>query len=169
MKGRKSIVAFWVLVYILVAGLGAYAFDTVSGLPGRGHGHHRGGFLKVLTQLNLTDSQKQEIAGILKQHRDEAQEFRNNLFKARTALMETITATDFNEAAVRKAAGQLAGYGEDLAVLRAKVFAKIKEQLTVEQQETVQRIKADLASRMQKRIAHKIGFLDQWIDENSGQ
>jgi Spy/CpxP family protein refolding chaperone len=169
MKGRKSIVAFWVLVYILVAGLGAYAFDTVTGLPGKGHGHHRGGFLKVLTQLNLTDSQKQEIAGILKQHRDEAQELRNNLFKARTALMEIITATDSNETAVRGTARQVAGYGEELAVLRAKLFARIKEQLTPEQLETVQKIKADLALRMQKRIAHKIGFWDQWIDENSGQ
>lgn len=169
MKGRKSIVAFWVLVYILVAGLGVYAFDTVSGLPGRGHGQHGGGFLKVLTQLDLTDSQKQEIAGILKQHRDGAQEVRNNLFKARKALMEAITAPNFDETTVRTAVRQVAVYGEEMAVLRARMFQEINSRLTPEQQETVQKLRADLASRMQKRIARKTGLLDQWILENTGQ
>lgn len=171
MKGRKSIVAFWVLVYILVAGLGVYALDTVSGVPGPGpgHGHYRGGFLKVLTQLDFTDVQKQEIAGILKQHRDGARELRRNLIKSRTALMKAVTAPNFDENAVRTAVRQVAVCGEELAVLRARTFSEINSRLTPEQQETVRKIRADLASRMHKRIERKTGLIDRWIDENAPQ
>jgi Spy/CpxP family protein refolding chaperone len=167
MKGSKSIVAFWVLVYILVGYLGVYALDTAPDPLARGRGHHQGRFLKVLAQLNLTDLQKRDIAGILKQHREEVQELRSSMVKARSALVETITANQFNEAAVREAARQAAENGEQLAVLRAKIFGEIRNLLTPEQQETFQKIKADFASRMQKRIANKVGMMNQWIDENS--
>ena len=164
MKGRKSIVAFWVLVYILVGWLGVYAIDAPPGVPKGGHGH---GFLKVLSQLNLTDAQKQGIAGILKQHHEEAQDFRNHMFEARTALMEAITANDFNESAVRTAAQQAAENGEQLAVLRAKIFSEIRQLLTPEQQETLQKIKTDFTSHMKERVDHRIRMMDQWIDQNS--
>jgi Spy/CpxP family protein refolding chaperone len=167
MKGSKSIVAFWVLVYILVGSLGVYALDTASRPPERGRGHHRG-FQKVLAQLNLTATQKQEIAGILKQHREEAQELRNNMFKARTALMEAITATDSTESAVREAARKAAETGEQLAVLRAKIYGQIRELLTPEQQETLLKVKADFTLRMKERMGHRIQRMDQWIEENSG-
>jgi len=167
MKGSKSIVAFWVLVYTLVGVLGVCAFDTVSGFPERGPGHHRG-FLKVLAQLNLTDTQKQDIAGILKQHREEMQELRSGMLKARTALMEAITANEFNESAVREAARQAAETGEQRAVLRAKIFGEIRKLMTPEQQEMLQKIKADFASRIHQRSGHKMGLMDQWIDQNGG-
>jgi Spy/CpxP family protein refolding chaperone len=169
MKGRKSIVVLWVLVYIFTGWLGAYALETPSDVSRKGHGHHRGGFLRVLTQLNLTDAQRQDIAAILKQHREQARELRTHMFEARKGLMEAITANDPNEVAVRAASRQVADNMEQMAVLRAAVYGEIRKQLTPEQQETLQKIKADFGARMQRRIEHGMSLMDQWIDENSGQ
>ena len=169
MKGSKSIAVFWILVYIFAGCLGVYALDTPSDVSGKGHGHHRGGFFKVLTQLNLTDAQKQDIATILKQHREQSQELRAHMFEARKGLMEAITANEPNEEAVRAAARQVADNMEQMAVLRATVYGEIRKQLTPEQQETLQKIKADFGARMQRRTEHKMSLTDRWIDENSGQ
>jgi len=169
MKGRKSIVVFWVLVYIFAGGLGVYALDTPSDVSGKGHGHHRGGFFKVLTQLNLTDAQKQDIATILKQHREQSQALRTHMFEARKGLMEAITANDPNEDAVRAASRKVADNMEQMAVLRATVYGEIRKQLTPEQQETLKKVKADFGARMQRRMEHGMSLMDHWIDENSGQ
>jgi Spy/CpxP family protein refolding chaperone len=167
MKGGRSIAAFWVLVYILFGWLGVYALESAQDPLGRGRGHHQGRFLKVLAQLNLTDSQKREVAGILRQHREALQELRNSMFTTRIALMEAVTADEFNEGTVREAARQAAERAAQLAILRGKVFGEIRKLLTPEQQEALRKIMADFAWRLQNRTAHKVGLMNQWIDENN--
>jgi len=168
MKGMKSIVVFWVLVYILAGWVGVYALDSAPGTPGKGHGRHGERFLKVLDQLNLTESQKHDIAGILKQNREQARELRSEMFAARRLMAEAITGSAYNEDAVRYAARQAAQVEEQSAVMRAKVFDEIRRLLTTEQLETVQKIKADFASKGQGRMQHRMSPIDRWIDQNSG-
>jgi periplasmic protein CpxP/Spy len=168
MKGMKSIVVFWVLVYILAGWIGVYALDSSSaGSSGKGHGRHGQGFLKVLDQLNLTDAQKHDIANILKQNREQARELRSEMFAARKLQIEASTGSAYNEAAVRDAVRQAAQIEEQLAVMRAKVFDEIRKLLTAEQMETIQKIKADFASKIQRRIERKSSPVDLWIDQNS--
>jgi Spy/CpxP family protein refolding chaperone len=169
MRGMKSIVAFWVLTYIFAGWLGVYALDSAPPVPGKTHGGHGRGFLKVLTQLNLTDSQKQDIANTLKQHREEIRDLRSKMFDTKKALLDAVTANEFSEEAVRGAARQTAGIEEQFAVLRAKLFDEIRKLLTLEQQETLTQLKADFASRMQAWRERRMSRMDQWIDENSGQ
>jgi Spy/CpxP family protein refolding chaperone len=167
MKGIKGIVAFWVLTVILTAWAGAYALDEAPCGPGKGHGGPGKGFLKVLSQLNLTESQKYDIAGLLKQHREEMQEFGNKMFEAKKALLEAVTANEFEEQAVRGAARQAADIEEQLALLKARLFGEMRKFLTPEQQETLLQLKGDFASKMQHWKAHRMSRMDDWIDENS--
>jgi periplasmic protein CpxP/Spy len=169
MKGVKSIVVFWVLVYILVGWIGVYALDSVPGPSGKGHGRHGERFLKVLDQLNLTESQKHDIAYILKQNREQARELRREMFAARRLVVEAITGNAYNEEAVREAAQKAALVGEQLAVMRAKVFDQIRGLLTPEQLEKIQKIKADSASKINRRMENRMSPIDRWIDQNSGQ
>ncbi len=81
--------------------------------------------------------------------------------------MEAVTADEFNEGTVREAARQAAERGEQLAILRGKIFGEIRKLLTPEQHEALRKIKADFAWRLQNRTAHKVGLMNQWIDENN--
>jgi periplasmic protein CpxP/Spy len=169
MKGMKSIVVFWVLVYILAGWVGVYALDSAPGPSGKGHGGHGQGFLKVLDQLNLTESQKHDIANILKQNREQARELRSEMFAARKLQVEAITGSAFNEDAVRDAVRRAAHFEEQQAVMKAKVFHEIRKLLTTEQLETLQKMKADFGSKMQQRMERRISSIDRWIDQTSDQ
>lgn len=168
MKGTRSIVAFWVLVYILFGWMGVYAADTPPGHPGKGHGRHGEGFAKIVDQLKLTESQKHEIAVILKQNREEAQGLRDEIMEARKSLGEAITGDAFNEDAVREAVRKAAHTGEELAVLRAKAFDAVRKVLTPEQIETLQKIKAHCSSRIRHGIGHGMAPMDRWIAQYGG-
>ena len=167
MKGVKGIVTFWILTYILVGWLGVYAFGTTPCALGKAPDGYGGELLGAFTSLNLTDFQKRDIANVLKQHQDEMRELEHRMIEARNALLDAITANDLNEGAVREAAQRASDTQEKLAVLRAKTFDEIRRRLTLEQQETLQQIKVDFASRIQGQIESRTSLIDQWIDENS--
>jgi Spy/CpxP family protein refolding chaperone len=167
MKGTKGIAVFLVLTYILVGWVGVYAIDTAPPGHGKGHGRHGGGFQEALTRLNLSDPQKHDIANVLKEHREEMLGLRSQMFEAKKALFAAVTAKEFDENVVLAAATQAAEVEKNLAVMRAKLFDKIRDRLTLDQQTELQQLVADFASRMQKHMEHKSSMLDRWIDENS--
>jgi periplasmic protein CpxP/Spy len=167
MKGTKGIAVFWVLTYILVGWASAYAIDAAPAGHWKGHGRHGGAFQEALTRLNLSDAQKHDIASVLKQHREEMLGLRSQMFEAKKALFAAVTASEFDESAVLTAATQAGEVEKNLAVMRAKLFDKIRDRLTPEQQTQLQQLVADFASRMQKHMEHKTSMIDRWIDENS--
>lgn len=97
----------------------------------------RGGGFRFLRHLDLTETQKTEIRTILDNHRsDEAvQALRENLQNARQAVRNAVRSETFDESAVRNAHKTAAGYAEEMAVHRAKVFGEINAVLTPEQRE----------------------------------
>ncbi|MFW6239280.1 MAG: Spy/CpxP family protein refolding chaperone, partial [Thermodesulfobacteriota bacterium] len=97
----------------------------------------RGGGFRFLRHLDLTETQKTEIRTILDTHRsDEAvQDLRNNLQNARQAARDAVRSETFDESAVRNAHKTAAGYAEEMAVHRAKVYSEINAVLTPEQRE----------------------------------
>jgi Spy/CpxP family protein refolding chaperone len=167
MKGMKGMVAFCILTVILVGWVGVYAVEANPGCPMKGFGKHGGMFQEVLTKLQLSDSQKQDVANVLKQHREEMQGLRSQMFDARQALFQAVTADPANEHAVREAAAKAADLEVQLAVNRAKVFGEIRKLLTAEQQTTLQKLTSEFASRRHMGMGHKSGMMDRWIEENS--
>jgi Spy/CpxP family protein refolding chaperone len=167
MKGIKGFAVFWVLMYILVGWVGVYAVDAAPPGHGKGHGRHGGAFQEALTRLNLSDAQKHDIANVLKQHREEMLGLRSQMFEAKKALFAAVTANEFDEDAVVAAAIQAGEAEKQLALMRAKLFDRIRDRLTPQQKSELEQLVADFASRMQKHMEHKTSMLDRWIDENS--
>lgn len=93
------------------------------------------GFGQVGSQLNLTPEQRQTIQGLLREARPTLQPLLEKLDEQRKQLSKVTESTPIDEAAIRAKATNLATMEADLAVEKAKLFAKIKETLTPEQVE----------------------------------
>lgn len=167
MKGIKGMVAIWVLTVILVGWAGVYGVEARPDCPMQGYGKHGGMFRQFLTRLDLSEAQERDIANLLKQHREEMQGLRTQMVAARQAQIAAMTASPFDEAAVRDTAVKAADLEVQLTVNRAKVFSEIRKLLTAEQQATLQQLTSEFASRRHKGFEHKGRMLDRWIEENS--
>ncbi len=126
-----------------------------------------GGILKTLAQLDLTDSQKQQIAGILKQHRAEIRSATDPLVDARKQLFETVHADSFNEQAVRDACRKVAGCQEQMAVTRARLISELKTILTPEQKNVIQEARARVLEQLPARLDNVRDMVDTWLDKHS--
>lgn len=120
-----------------------------------------------LRKLNLTDAQKQEIASILKDKRDEAKTLATQMADARKNLFTVMSSPEYNDAAVQQAAQQIAQVHEQMIVLRAQIFHQVQGILTPEQQTKLAAMRARFGEKMQDRIEHRFDRLDKWIDAHS--
>jgi protein CpxP len=131
-----------------------------------GHGGHRGGGfagLKMLMQLDLTDSQKTQIRDMLPAYRAEQEVRRDALRDKRQKMRDLIEAERFDEEAVRQAFRATAPLMEDMAVSRAQFMHDLKAVLTPEQ---VDRFKAKHMNREKHRDEHRRvreAMLDTWL------
>ena len=166
MKQRKRIVAIWALAVILAGSLGVSSVEARPNCPMQGFGPHGGMFKGLLPRLELTDSQRQEVANVLKQHRDEVQGLRSQMMEARQALFKAVTANPANEDAVREAAARAAEFEVQLAVNRARVFDEIRKLLTAEQQATLEKLTSEFASRSHQGFHHRGRMMDRWFEKS---
>jgi len=129
-----------------------------SGGPGAGQpqGHMRRGaaaapdrrhrpgqdtiFQLIERRLDLTDEQREQIRQIRQTHRQEQQNARQAVADARKALQDVI-ATDTERAEIRTAATALGTAIGEQAVVRANTLKAIKEILTDEQREELEKMK----------------------------
>ena len=101
-----------------------------------GHwGHHE---WQMFKGLNLTSTQKEQMKNIMKGHHKEFMEGKIAVLQARQNLMVTTTSGTFDQSAVQKAAGDMSGAREKMAILHAKVFSEVMPILTPDQQAVVQ-------------------------------
>jgi Spy/CpxP family protein refolding chaperone len=164
MKRMKTITVILAMALIF----GGNVFTAMAQDHSSGDRGFKGGFIKELfTKLQLSEVQKQEIATILKQHKEKAQPLRQSTIEARMELMEAITADEFNESAVREAAGKVAQSAEELAVLRAEICRDVKQILTPEQLETFRQWKEEMKGKLQKRMEKMQSRMDNWIDAHT--
>ncbi len=166
MKQRKRIAAIWALAVILAGSLGVSSVEARPNCPMQGFGPHGAMFKGLLPRLELTDSQKQEVADVLKQHRDEVQGLRSQMMEARQALFKAVTANPANEGAVREAAARAAEFEVQLAVNRARVFDEIRKLLTPEQQATLEKLTGEFASRKHHGFHHRGRMMDRWFEKS---
>ena len=146
-------------VIVALVGSGAAALYAQGTARGRGAGPFgpggpggRGfaaGF--ALGQLDLSDTQKQQIRDITKRHRDQTQPVVQRLQQAMEAQRAAIEAIPVNEPVVRSAAQDVAAAQADMAVEQARLHSDIFAVLTVEQQEKAKQLEAQAQARAQER------------------
>lgn len=125
---------------------------------GKGFG---GPFMAELDKLNLTADQSQQIASIVKLSREDMKAAMTQWTEAREALDRQTQTGPFDEQSVRAACKKAAAAGEETAVLRAKITGQIRAVLTSDQQATLDKIRAEARSKMQKRFAKERGATDK--------
>jgi periplasmic protein CpxP/Spy len=108
------------------------------------------GDLGLLRGLDLTEDQRAQVRQIMQGHRDEFRAVSERLQAAHRAQQDAVTATPFDENAVRARAADVAAIQADAAVLRAKVHSDVFAVLTPEQQAKAAELKVQREQRMQQ-------------------
>ena len=139
-------------VVVVVAG-GAMAFAQGPGPRGsRGGGPGIGRGLP-LREIELTDAQRDQVRQLMEQQRESSRALFERARAARIAQQQAIDAIPFSEPAVRAAMAASAEVEADLAVQEARLQNEIYGLLTSEQQQQLQKIRADREARMKERLA----------------
>ena len=125
----------------------ARPFMGRGGGPGGRFGGPGGpmGMLPMLgRELNLTDTQRDQVKAIAQSHASEWQALADRERTARAALNAVVTADTIDEAAIRQKSSEVAAVDADMAVARAHAHAEVMQILTADQ-------KAQLKAMQSKR------------------
>jgi periplasmic protein CpxP/Spy len=160
MKHRGVVAA--AVAAVLVTGIAVSVVAQPQGTPanppqGMRHGGPggpmggRGGIgLPGLRQLDLSDTQKEQIQTITQSHRDEMRQMAERTREAQRGLDATAEGTSVDEAGIRAKSTALAAALADGAILRAKINAEILGVLTAEQQQKLTELRAQHQQRMKE-------------------
>ena len=149
MKTKRTLVVGLAIAVMLGGALVAAA----GVFPGH---HRRGGIgpgvmgLKTLIELNLSDSQKDQVLEILDRYEQERQDTVGSLLDARKHLSTVYHAGEFNEDDIRNAFRQVSSTEEELFVFRARMMAELARVLTSEQIELLKDRRAKRTERMRE-------------------
>jgi len=148
MTGFRNVIAGVVVAGLL--GSGAAFAQGPGGRPGgpggrggRGGFGARGDLGLPLAQLNLTDSQRQQIRDLTQQRRQGGEQVQERLRAAMDARRAAIEASPVNEGAIRATAADLVAAETEAAILEAHLRADVLALLTPEQQDQVKKLQAD--------------------------
>lgn len=114
-----------------------------------GHGMR---MMRALKEAGVTDAQKEQIRGILREQRPQLQPLRKQLVQERRALRNVIHTSPVNESAIRTQSARVAQVQADLAVRRAYVGDKIRALLTPEQVAKLRQMQAQRDARIDERL-----------------
>lgn len=131
---------------------------------GAGDGLEGRGVQAVLKQLQLSETQKQQVADILAQDREAQKDLITQQAQARLALFNAIHADQFDESAVRAAAQQVAAGEAELAVLRARIVSQVRAILTPEQLSLLAEVREEAQQRLEERLARGAAKAGDWIE-----
>ena len=118
----------------------------------RGDGQGIGGGLP-LRELELTEAQRAQVQQLTQQHREATRAVFERAQTVREAQRQAMEALPFNESSVRAAMAAVAEVEADLAVQQARLQGEIHGLLTTEQQQRLEKIRADREARMKERLA----------------
>jgi Spy/CpxP family protein refolding chaperone len=105
----------------------------------------------ALGQLDLTAAQREQVHGILQQHRDEARALMQQARAARQTLNKAVETLPVDEAAIRSASTGLAEVHTQQALARARVRSEVWQLLTPEQRAKAETLKAEMRERAKQR------------------
>ncbi len=159
MHRRFHILALGAFVTLIALG-GAVVFTQGFG-PGGPRGRDRG-FAPggphaglALHALDLTDAQREEVRQITEQHMAQTRSLLERVQAAQVAQQQAMHASPFNEALIRAAMGSLAEAEAEVAVQQARLMSNIYGLLTEEQQQRVQKMRAERDERMKQRQSRR--------------
>jgi protein CpxP len=134
--------------FLLTATLASTVF--AQGGPGP-HGGRRGAGFPGLQQLNLTDTQREQVRDVMKRYRNEMQETGRRLRAAHESQQQAVQAVPVNEGLIRSTTQALASAETDMALLQARVHNDVWTLLTPEQQAKAKELRDQRAARQQER------------------
>lgn len=128
------------LAGVVACSLGAVAAPRIAAHAGEG-GMFRnfvrgriGELLKLSSDVDLSQEQKEQIRTVLTNHRSEIIGVAQPIVEKRRALRDAVLADEPNDATIRSAANDLGKAIGEAAVLAAKVKPEVGKVLTPEQQ-----------------------------------
>ena len=120
---------------------------------GRQHrGGHRMHMMHALKEVGVTDAQKEQIRGIMREQRPQLQPLRKQMVQERRALRNAIQTSPVNEQAIRTQAARVAQLQADLAVQRARIGDRVRAVLTPEQQAKLKEMQAQRDAKIDERL-----------------
>ncbi len=148
--------------------------SAMMGGPGQPNGHMKGigGItLKMLMRMDLSDSQKKEVANILAAYRDDSRKMTDQLMEAKKTFFDTISSKKAsNESAVRQSFKQMSAIMENLVVQKTKIMAELEPVLSEDQLKDLMahhRQKSDKMGKkkkMKKKLDVNRDMMDTWIN-----
>jgi len=99
--------------------------------------------LRMVMDLDLSDTQRDEIRTIVKKYRAEGKEIREDLASARENMAAVMFADPLDEAAVRNQFQSVVPQMENLAVFGARIISEVKTVLTPDQLEAMKGMQAE--------------------------
>ena len=151
------------LVAALVGGGAlAYAQGPEPGSPrGRGPGFGGPGAGLSLRALDLTDAQQEQVRQLTQQNREQMRSLMDRMRVGQEARRKAVEAIPFNESQVRAAMKDVAEAEADLAVAEARLQADIYALLSADQQQRLQKLRADREARAKERAQQQQQRLQQ--------
>jgi len=143
---------------VLVAGLLAGGAVFAQGPDGSGRGGRRagpggpGGVADLpLAQLNLTDTQRQQIRDLTQNQRAAREQVQQRLRAAMEARRVAINTIPVNEGAIRSTTAEVVAAETDVAIQEAHLRADIIALLTPQQQDQLKKAQAQRQARVESR------------------
>ncbi len=163
---RRSLAAAAIAAMVLTGVAVTLTAQPPQGGPGAGSRAGRmagpggpGGFgLPGLRQLDLSDTQQDQIRAITQSHRDEMRQLGERVNEAQRALDTATESGTVDEADIRSKSTALAAALADAAILRAKVNAEIVGVLTAEQQQKLREFRTQMQERRKAGPRWQRGF-----------
>ena len=150
-----------VVMLITLAGLGdlsaLQAQDAAKSLPR----WRQRGWDKAKERIGLTDAQITQIKAVLRPEKDTLIDLSRKQHDARIMLRDVITKDGANEPEIRAAAATLGAAEGDLAVLRARLHARIRPLLTKEQFDKIAEQQDKLDDFVDGAI---VGLIDRMVE-----
>lgn len=115
--------------------------------PGAGMGPFAG--LRMLRELDLSDTQRQQVKDVLEKARETG--VQKQLMEARKALQDAVESPSVDESNIRNLADQVGVAEGNAAIERAQIHQEILQILTDEQRQELEKLKAEAKQRMEER------------------
>ena len=159
---RRTLLSAILAIFIAIS---TVATGVAKPFRGGESGHGPGGGMRVLMNLDLSQSQKQAVYDILQKYEDEQQATRENLRSQKKELFDVTARETFNEENVRQSFRELVPAMENAHVLRAKIHSEVMAVLTDDQLEELQQLRDERDRRRhnKRNREFKRAMLETWL------
>jgi len=131
MKSRNALTVTFAALIVL-----ALAFSADAKPFGPAGNREHGGALAALQtflSLKLTPAQQEQMRSIIAKYQDQGKDLRPKMQEARRSIWGVLNATPFNEENARNAFRNASAVREEMFILRGKMMAELKSELTPDQ------------------------------------